>query len=168
MCGSLVLNIFYLVYMLCAILSSAKCPCYCKNTFPSYQTSQLLTQLLLEGLWLTSTTKIHLSLLTYIIYFYTSFFSPSSCSNVLSLIFAVYEFELHNHFATDMYVPSIQGEITWKEHLSKLTIKNLPELRCPQLIGRSVIAISKSSKPSTGSQRQNYCTASPQSKSSAA
>lgn len=132
MCGNLVLKIFYLVYMLCHIKLS-QCPCYCKNTFPSYQTSQLSTQLLLEGLWLTSTTKIRLSLFTYVIYFYTSFFSLSSCSNALSLIFAVYvkQFQLHNHFATDIYVPSIQGEITWKEHLSKLIIKNLPELRCP-------------------------------------
>ena len=66
-----------------------------------------------EVLWLTKEKKIRLSLLTYTIYFYTSLFSPSSCSNALSLIFAVYvkQFELHNHFATDIYVPSIQGEI---------------------------------------------------------
>lgn len=105
-------HFFLGLHALCHIKLS-QCPCYCTNTFPSYQTSQLFTQLSFEVLWLTSATKIRFSLLTYIIYFYTSFFSPSSCSNALSLIFAVYvkQFELHNHFATDIHVPSIQGEI---------------------------------------------------------
>lgn len=71
-----------------------------------------------------------LSLLIHRNYFYLSPFSPSSCSTVLSLTAPVHgkQFKLHDHFATDAQVPSIQGGILWEEHLSKFIIKTLEVL----------------------------------------